>query len=115
MVYCLGILFLILGGFISVTNWYYAIKWMCKKWRNRRASYEDGLIPFFGGFLTFVGFYFFCKSTGRDYLALASLPLGFVADFWWGGGGIIYPVFLKFFDRKRKKKTKKRSKGESQS
>lgn len=107
MVYWLGIIFLILGVFISVTNWYYAIKWMCKKYKNRRASNIDGTFPFFGGVLCTVGLGFFSLATERYLLALAAIPFGIIIDFWWGGQAFIYPVFFKFLEQTKNKKTQK--------
>lgn len=107
MVYWLGIIFLILGVFISVTNWYYAIKWMCKKYKNRKASNIDGTIPFFGGMLFIVGTLFFGLTTERYVLGLAAIPLGIIIDFWWGGQWLIYPIFFKFLEQSKNKKTQK--------
>ena len=103
----IGIIILVPGVFISLTNWYYAIKWMCKKYKNRKSSNIDGTIPFWGGMLFIVGFLFFGLATERYLLGLAAIPFGIIIDFWWGDQWFVYPLFFRLLDRTRKKRPRK--------
>lgn len=109
----LSVLCLILGGIISISNWYYAIKWMCKKYKNRRASNIDGTIPLLGGLFIMWGFIFLGVATESPRLYYSAPILGIIIDFWTGAQWFVYPVFFKLLENTKGKRTRKNYKSES--
>ena len=101
---CIGCIFLFVGGFIALLNWYHIIVWTWRRRNKPNYKKHDSVIPFIGGIILAVGMIFLLSGLPHEVvkgkLWLAYLP--WIVDYGSFPTIVISPLLGMLISNKRK-------------